>query len=761
MSVKFTKQGDTYESENAAEESTLRDILAEMESQNNSVKKQTSTIVKNQKDQTVHTKKVNQDLGSFGKAARKTEDTLEDLEDAADSAGSTLLETAKDTYQGFKSAVKGMVSSLSGDNIDMKGMVTNIGDAVGKGLSGISTAAGAAIGSFIPAAGTAAGAAIGSMVGSVLESTVVALTGAVAMAVGVMDGFAKTTQDLAATGVVFGEGIGAATEEILKQGLTMGMYSKVVQESGNELRILGGSASQGSKKLLKMYQALENNRNQFINLGYSIEEIPGLMADYTSSLEKFGVAADSLTPEQLKQGTLDYAKNLRTLADLTGEDVKSAKEKQKATMQEAQLQNLIIQLSNKGVKDAGLKVADAVKMLEQSGLSTAGAMEYLNRQVVTGADAYYFSQNKGAQDIAEATRDSLFNTDDAFGQEEYRKVVVQSFKDNAEELKKSIENDLAPIAAIGGDKIGAITGMIGKVYEVATQYENLDVQKFFDNADKAATTQDKLAEGIASLEQSKVDMARAVQDLATDLTKHSAPIITGAISQLAGAITTSADAITALVDGLSRDPLEEQRTSLQTNTQLTGMATGQEIDTSLFDLNGQADLQIQLNEFIQRMRDKDESEGKIAEELAKLGVQIKDTSMFGISTFTKIQPTAAPTPGTPTQMPQASDAASSATDLPAHAFGDIVKPKQGGSIVKVAEAGQAEAILPTERTNTGQLGIKVTGEMIDSSTLMKNLLEVNKSQAALISGLNDKMANMTSSMDKLVNEQRQANRLAV
>ena len=95
------------------------------------------------------------------------------------------------------------------------------------------------------------------------------------------------------------------------------------------------------------------------------------------------------------------------------------------------------------------------------------------------------------------------------------------------------------------------------------------------------------------------------------------------------------------------------------------------------------------------------------------------------------------------------------------ALGGMFEPKQGGHIIRVAEALSPEIVAPAKRTSDGKLGLEVSGVMLDNSRLLQNLLKVNEGQAALMAGLNSKIDGMNSTFEKLVYEQRQANRLAV
>lgn len=141
-------------------------------------------------------------------------------------------------------------------------------------------------------------------------------------------------------------------------------------------------------------------------------------------------------------------------------------------------------------------------------------------------------------------------------------------------------------------------------------------------------------------------------------------------------------------------------------------------------------------------------------EIRKLGVEVKD--VLGRPTFFQQGKS-----NLPNFKGKEISPANSETEKPkANAFGNIFPYKQGGEIITVAEAGP-EVVLPASRGPDGKIGVEVSGAMLDNSRLLQNLVRVNESQATLIAGLNEKMGNMSNFMEKLVQEQRQANRLAV
>lgn len=760
--VKITIDGKEYEAVNAAEESTLQDILEVMTSQSTDVKKQTSIFSKNQANQTVSTKKSNTALDSFGKAARKTEDTLSDLEHAADEAGGTLLDSAKSVAGGFASAVKSISSGLETGDISVKNVISDVGESLAKGMSGLGAMVGTAFGPV--------GTAVGKMIGDTAGAALTAITGAVGVAIGYMEGLQQTVNGLAASGVVFGEGVSKATDNILASGMTLGQFQKVVQESGESLRLLGGSVSTGAKRMSSINKELIPFRDQFTNLGFSFEEMPGLVAEYASSLERFGGTINKMSDADLAKNTYEYAKNLRVIADVTGMDAKAAKEKIQQAATDARLQDYYFKMQAAGVSDISLRMGNVSAELDKMDL-TGAFKEFLIYGQVIGDKAVEVAQSPYIQELFAKTAASL--GDPTVKIEKFQDNFYQGLQDTAAGIQEDVKR-MAPIAAISA-KLGESAlnnlGIINqRMDELRKLYENGGVAGIRKGIDDAAinAAKDKTVEGLAALASGQQTIKESMQSLASSLTQGATWIITPAIKALAGAISGTADMVHTMVNGVD---ITELKQKIKGNQDFQSMNKGDGLSSNPF---AQLELKRDLNVLVDTLRDAGKSDEAITNELGKLGVKLED-GLF-VNDFIKIDPDQFSQIAEPILIPQAPQQPSGPTNntpqnptppppdtraTRAFAYGDIVKPKSGGHIVKVAEAGQAEAILPTERTQSGQLGVKMTGDLIDSSTLMKTLVDANKGSNALLSSLITRMDTMNNNFEKLVSSQRQANRLAV
>jgi hypothetical protein len=769
MTVRLNIEGVEYTAINAAEESTLQDILNAMQGQTSAAQQQAKAISKNQQNQAVNTQQSNQALGNFSQAARRTENTLEDLERSADQAGGTLKATAKEVYTGFSSAIKNIGTTLASGELKASELISGIGSAAAAGIDKLTTGIGTGIGGlFGGPMGAMIGNQIGSTVGGVAGDALTLFTGALTTAIGVMEGFAATTRTLANEGVVFGEGISKATDEILLSGMTLAQFTKMVQESGDSLRLLGGSASTGAKRLLATNKETIALRSQFLNLGFEIEEIPGLVADYAASLERFGGSINNVLPRELANRTLEYSKNLRVLADLTGDDVKTVKQKMNQAATDARMQDFFIKMQEKGITDITTKFGAVSAEFDKMDLTQA-FKEYMIYGTVIGDKAVEFAQSPGLRQLFEQMSANLQNADPTVNLTTFTDQLAQSLQDSRAQISEDVKR-MAPIAALSqqlGEGALNNLGLINqRLDELQSLYDAGGVAAIRKNVEETAKNQTALNEGIVSIAEAEQKIKESLQGLAKDLTETSAPLITNSINILSDAIKDGADSIRSIL----KDPnsFYKDLTDVGSGTKAEQDAGAVESGVvKMIDLFSQYTTSLipgvsNFGESYYRIEEWLSNLAKADEEATSETKSMLD-SIWDLMTTPYEQPTqnvqnppAAQQTGPRVPMPEAEE-----QNIKTKAYGDIMNPKPGGHIVRVAEAGQPEVIAPATRGSNGKLGLEVSGAMLDNSRLLQSLLKVNEGQAAMMAGLNDKMSNMSGHMENLVSAQRQANRLAV
>jgi hypothetical protein len=167
--------------------------------------------------------------------------------------------------------------------------------------------------------------------------------------------FEKTVASMKAmtgAGASFAGGMTELRQVANESGVGLTVFTKVVQNSQNYLHTFGITATESTALVSLGMKTLANTtrtvngvqmkaRDQLLNLGYSYEEQGEIMAQYMVSQKQAGKNLKDMTPKELTDGVLQYAKNLKVISDITGQDAKKLMEKAQAeTMRGAMIGKL-------------------------------------------------------------------------------------------------------------------------------------------------------------------------------------------------------------------------------------------------------------------------------------------------------------------------------------------------------------------------------------------------------------------------------------
>ena len=131
----------------------------------------------------------------------------------------------------------------------------------------------------------------------------------------------------ASTGALFGQGMTEMVNISSDAGLGIETFSKIIKENSEDLAKSGLGVAEGAKQVAGVGKIMRDSgtREELLKFGYSLEEQGGLIAQTIAKMRAGGGGA--VDQQKVAEATAKYAKDLRTLADLTGEDVKT-KQKQ-------------------------------------------------------------------------------------------------------------------------------------------------------------------------------------------------------------------------------------------------------------------------------------------------------------------------------------------------------------------------------------------------------------------------------------------------
>jgi len=199
---------------------------------------------------------------------------------------------------------------------------------------------------------------------------------------------AASMKAMTASGASFAGGMTELRQIANDSGVGLTVFTKVVQNSQNYLHTFGITATESTALVSLGMKTLANTtrtvngvqmkaRDQLLNLGYSYEEQGEIMSQYMVSQKLAGKNLADMTPKALTDGVLEYAKNLKVISDITGQDAKKLMEKAQAeTMRGAMLGKLDEKQSK--------AYAESYAVLSKAGPEMGAKMQIALTQIMSG-----------------------------------------------------------------------------------------------------------------------------------------------------------------------------------------------------------------------------------------------------------------------------------------------------------------------------------------------------------------------------------------
>jgi hypothetical protein len=315
----------------------------------------------------------------FIQAATGTKIKLDGLSSSADGAGTALKNKAKIEQEiaqeeqkrkdAREAAEKNAISSLA-----------SFGDAL------LSTEKG--FGKFSGGLGSAGDAAfeLGKSFG--LLGTVIGAIVKVGTSVGEMflkqaDAQNNFVTEVYKMGGISGQSSENLTDLAREAGYSAGELDKLtpsLKAAGRGLATLGTSTGDGTTALLKLFNVGNDTEKEFFRLGYTLDELNKTQADYIELQRISGVnlRARGVDEDKLRRQSLDYAKNLRELSDLTGKSAETLQQEQAAAQSayenvvanrqdEAKIRQLQTEAANETNQERKAQLEREIAELENAG----------------------------------------------------------------------------------------------------------------------------------------------------------------------------------------------------------------------------------------------------------------------------------------------------------------------------------------------------------------------------------------------------------
>jgi hypothetical protein len=231
------------------------------------------------------------------------------------------------------------------------GEVKNTTSALKTFSSGLSTVIGGAFGAL----GTVLGATTGlvtnfgsavanaSTIGEFLDAVPV-FGSLLSKASGYFDASLSTFQQLSTVGAGFGNDMMAMRGAAAQAGLNLDMFAEMVSGNAENMRLLGGSTSEGAKRFGQITKQLRSADAGLTRLGFTQQEVNEGFGDYLEMMALSG-NLQGRSNQQLAAGAQNYLTEIDKLSRVTGRSRKALQEEMNSRNAAANINVLAARLS--------------------------------------------------------------------------------------------------------------------------------------------------------------------------------------------------------------------------------------------------------------------------------------------------------------------------------------------------------------------------------------------------------------------------------
>jgi hypothetical protein len=470
-------------------------------------------------------------------AARTTKAALGNLAIGAGEVAATMTQGAVDFVKGLQDGASGtQLSTRAAVNFAKAG-----GDAA-KAVGGFGQAIGTAMmmigGPWVKAIGAAI-EVIGLLVDFFGGKSAKAMADAAELVGKELEKTQKAFQEITAAGAVFGGGMTEMRQRAYEAGLDIAQLSTVVKASREEMTMMGIGLGEATKRVAGVSKELRNSDLgiQLRKLGYSAEEQAELSAGVMANMSAAGNSR-AINDKQVAEQTAKYGKDLKVLADITGQDAKKAMDKARTQAMEA---DVLAQAQAEGGADAVKKLQRQLALMPE--VMKKGYLEFVSTGGSAIADAatnVAITQNPKIMEQYRAQYDALKNQniDASQAQDQTSKLTEETAQYQRDHVKE--QRSMAQAARLASDSVsGGVKGAVD--IQNALIMTNAKLQK--GTTQGARDAADAAAKNLAPLDVATAELEENTQKLKAALGKELTSTITGFASASAKGLETLDEAL--------------------------------------------------------------------------------------------------------------------------------------------------------------------------------------------------------------------------
>lgn len=333
----------------------------------------------------------------------------------------------------------------------------------------------------------------------------------------------KGFKEITDAGALFGGGMTEMRKTAGEAGLDIAQLSTVVKNSREELSQMGLGIGEATKRLAGVSKEIRNSELgiQLRKLGYSAEEQAELSAAVMANMNAAGdkrAANDKLVAQETQQ----YGKDLRVLADITGQDAKKAMEKARMQAMEA---DLLAQAEAEGGAEAVEKLQRQLATMPES--MKKGYMEFVStggQAIADGATNVAITQNPKIMEQYRAQYSALkdHNINASAAQDQTTKLTEETAQYSRDNLKRT--KDMSTAIRLSGD---SVSGAVKGAGDITNDLIRTNARMKKGATDAARDAADRAAANMSPLDKASAELEENTQHLKAALGKELTDAVTG------------------------------------------------------------------------------------------------------------------------------------------------------------------------------------------------------------------------------------------
>jgi len=328
----------------------------------------------------------------------------------------------------------------------------------------------------------------------------------------------KSWQEMTSAGANFSRGIDQIREYAKTAWMDMAMFSRAVKESQTSLAAMGIGVTEAAKRMADVRGVIKASKtldDSFRRLGYDAVE-QGKLAAETMAILAVGSQKEAYSKEQVANLTLDYAKGLRIMSDITGKDAKKAMEKARLTS----MTSAAMAAAAKGGPEAATRLQTTLANMPEA--LQKGFLEYF----VSGGTAITdlgtnlaITQNNEILPAFKTMRETIINSGAGFSE-----IVKQQGEINTKIGAQQLESNKANAAMFqaaqlsGSSHLTAMTTITNELTVLGTQLREGTVKQ-------VVTTVEDLSKSTGKLNQTIIDIDKKADELRVALMDKITPAL--------------------------------------------------------------------------------------------------------------------------------------------------------------------------------------------------------------------------------------------